>query len=200
MYEIDYIAAAQETEALMPVILWTILAAVLVLLAVFVAAHNSRSVLPALVLPPGESLPTTRLQRSAFWALLLGIPLIVTAGGIVAWFGPTAFDEDDSVRLSVTGLLIVGLFVLAAPTLLAGIWANRGDELDERDRAILARAPAGQAAAILIVLAVWIIGLQESYRGQPGIPQVFLYLIFWSCVEVSLLASNVGILIGYRRA
>lgn len=184
----------------MPVILWTIVAVILVLLAVFVAAHQSRSVMPALVMPPGESLPTTRMQRVTLWALLLGLPLILAAGGVVAWFGPTAFDEDAAVRLPVTGLLIVGMLVLAAPALLAGMWAARDDVLDERDRAILARAPAGQSAAMLIVLAVWIIALTESYRGQPGIPDVFLYLIFWSCIEVSLLASNVGTLIGYRRA
>jgi hypothetical protein len=183
------------------VILWTILAVSLVLLAVFLVARRSRSVLPALDLPPGESLPTTRMQRLALWAVALGLPLVATAGGIVAWFGPTVYYDDDSVRLPVTFLLIAGMMVLAAPTLLAGAWVGKGDGvLDERDRAILGRAPAGQAAAILIVLAVWIIGLQESYRGQPGIPRVFLYLIFWSCVEVSLLASNIGILIGYRRA
>jgi hypothetical protein len=182
------------------VILWTILAVSLVLLAVFLVARRSRSVLPALDLPPGESLPTTRMQRLAFRALALGLPLVATAGGIVAWFGPTVYYDDDSVRLPVTFLLIAGMMVLAAPTLLAGAWVGRDGVLDERDRAILSRAPAGQAAAILIVLAVWIIGLQESYRGQPGIPRVFLYLIFWSCVEVSLLASNIGILIGYRRA
>jgi hypothetical protein len=184
----------------MPIVLWTILAVVLVLLAVFVAARNSRSILPTLVMPPGESRPTTRMQRVALWALLLGLPLIVAAGGVVAWFGPTEYWENDVVRLPVTVLLIVGMLVLAAPTLLAGVWATQDRMLDERDRAIVARAPAGQAAAMLIVLAVWVFALQESYRDQPGIPGVFLYLIFWSCLEVSLVASNVGILIGYRRA
>jgi hypothetical protein len=184
----------------MAVILWTSMAVVLVLIAIVAIARHSRSVLPALVMPPGESLPATRMQRLASWALLLGLPLVAAAGGIVAWSGPDVFYDDDAVRLPVTGLLLAGMAVLAAPTMLAGAWVGREDLLDERDRAILARAPAGQAAAMLIVLAVWVIALQESYRGQPGIPHVFLYLIFWSCIEVSLLASNVGILIGYRRA
>ena len=100
----------------------------------------------------------------------------------------------------MTGLLLASMVVLVAPTLLVGTWAGREDgRLDERDRAILARAPAGQAAAMLVVLAVWMIALTESFRGEPGIPGVFLNLIFWSCLLVSLLASNVGILIGYRR-
>jgi hypothetical protein len=184
----------------MPAILWTIVAIVLVLLAVYAVARHSRSVLPAPGMPPGESPPATRMQRLASWSLLLGLPLVATAGGVVAWFGAEVFYDDDAVRLPVTGLLLAGMAVLAAPTLLAGMWIGRDDLLDERDRAILARAPAGQALAMLIVLAVWTIALQESYRGQPGIPHVFLYLILWSCIEVSLLASNVGILIGYRRA
>jgi hypothetical protein len=119
---------------------------------------------------------------------------------LVASFGPTAYSDDDAVRLSVTGLLLASVLALAAPTLLARVWATRDDDkLDERDRAILARAPAGQAGAMLVLLAVWIIALTETYRGEPGIPTVFLNLIFWSCLLVSLLASNVGILLGYRR-
>jgi hypothetical protein len=184
----------------MSVILWTVLALGLAFVAVLLAARHSRSIVPPLVMPPGETLPTAPLQRLMRWSLVLGLPPMVAAGVVVAWFGPTVYDDDDAVRLAVTGLLLASLLVLAAPTLLVGVWSSRGDErLDERDRAILARGPAGQAGAILIVLAVWMIALQESYRGEPGIPGVFLNLIFWSCLLVSLLASNVGILIGYRR-
>lgn len=184
----------------MSVILWSVLAFGLAFIAVAVAAYHTRSIVPPLVLPPGERLPTAPMQRLVRWSLVLGLPPMVAVGVLVAWFGPTVYDDDDAVRLAVTGLLVVSLLVLAAPTLLVGVWSSRGDEkLDERDRAILARAPAGQAAAMLVVLAVWMIALQESYRGEPGIPGVFLNLIFWSCLLVSLLASNVGILIGYRR-
>jgi ABC-type uncharacterized transport system permease subunit len=183
----------------MSVILWGVLALGLASIAVLVAARHSRSIAPPLVLPPGETLPTAPMQRLVRWSLLLGLPLAAAAGVVVAWFGPIVYD-DDAIRLLVTGLLLASLVVLAAPTLLVGVWSSRGDEkLDERDRAILARAPAGQAAAMLVVLAVWVIALTESFRGEPGIPDVFLNLIFWSCLLVSQLASNVGILIGYRR-
>jgi purine-cytosine permease-like protein len=184
----------------MYVILWTLLALGLVFLAVLIAARHSRSISPPLVMPPGETLPTTPVQRLVRWSLILGLPLALAAGAAVAWFGPTVYDDDDAIRLWVTGLLLASLLVLAAPALLVSAWSSRGDEkLDERDRAILARAPAGQAAAILVVLAVWIIALQEGYRGGAGIPATFLNLIFWSCLLVSLVASNVGILVGYRR-
>jgi hypothetical protein len=99
----------------------------------------------------------------------------------------------------VTGLVVASVLALAAPTLLAGAWARRDDDrLDERDRAILARAPASQAAAMLVLLAIWMIALTDTFRGEPGIPAVFLNLAFWSCLLVGLVASNVGILLSYR--
>jgi hypothetical protein len=185
----------------MPVILWTIIALALVAGAIAIAANQTRSIVPPLDLPPGETLPATPVQRLVRWALLVGLILMTAAGVVIAAVGPIQYFDDDTVRLAVTALLIASLFVLAAPSLVAGIWAARGaGVLDERDRAILARAPAGQAGAILVVLAVWMIALQETYRGEAGIPHVYLYLVFWSCLLVSLVASNVGILLGYRRS
>jgi hypothetical protein len=182
-------------------IFWSILALGLASIVLLAVARQSRSVLPPLVLAPGETLPTAPIQRAARWSLVVSLPLMLIAGGVIASEGPTVYQDDDTIRLLVTGLLIASLFTLAAPMLVAGIWSSRGDDkLDERDRAILSRAPAGQAGAMLVVLAVWTIALQESFRGQPGIPHEFLYLIFWSCALVSLLASNVGILMGYMRA
>jgi purine-cytosine permease-like protein len=195
------LAATTEKEIAMPVILWSILAVVLVLGVIAVARYHSRSILPPLVLPPGETLPTAPLQRLVRWSLALGVVPMAAAAVLVAWYGPTEYSADDAVRLLVTGLLLASLIVLAVPTLLASAWATRDDDrLDERDRAILARAPAGQAGAILVLLAVWVIALTETFRGEPGIPSVFLTLMFWSCLLVSLLASNVGILLGYRRS
>ena len=182
-------------------ILWAVVAVALVAVVIAVAAYQTRAITPALVLPPGETLPPTRLQRLVRWSLVLGLILMAVAGVVIAAVGPIQYFDDDTVRLAVTVLLIASLFVLAAPSATAGVWAIRGDEiLDERERAILARAPAGQAGAILVVLAVWVIALQESYRGEAGIPHVYLYLVFWSCLLVSLVASNVGILLGYRRS
>ncbi len=184
----------------MSVIFWSILALALVPAAAAVATFHSRSIAPPLVMPPGEAFPTTSLQRLARWSLALGLVPMALAGALVAWFGPTAYSDDDAVRLSVTGLVLASVLALAAPTLLAGVWARRDDDkLDERDRAILARAPAGQAAAMLVLLAIWMIALTETFRGEPGIPAVFLNLIFWSCLLVGLLGSNVGILLSYRR-
>jgi hypothetical protein len=183
------------------VILWIVIAVALVVLIVAAAAYQSRAIAPPLVLPPGETLPPTRLERLARWSLAIGLFLVAAAGVVIAAVGPIRYFDDDTARLAVTGLLVASLFVLAAPSARAGVGTIRGDEnLDERDRAILARAPAGQAGAMLVVLAVWVIALQETYRDAAGIPDVYLYLIFWSCLLVSLVASNAGILLGYRRS
>lgn len=184
----------------MAVIFWSVLALGLVGLVVLAAGYRTRAVLPPLELEPGEQLPTAPVQRLTRWGLGLGLVPMAVAAGLVGSVGPTVYSDDDVVRLSVTGLALAALLLLALPTLVAGMWAARGDRrIDERDRAILARAPAGQAAAILVVLAVWTIALQEGYRGAPGIPREFLNLILWSGLLVSLIASNAGILIGYRR-
>jgi hypothetical protein len=184
----------------MSVIFWSILALALVPVAVAVATFHSRRIAPPLVMPPGETFPTTPLQRLVRQSLALGLISLAVAGALVVSFGPTAYSDDVPVRLSVTGLLLASVLALAAPTLLAGMWARRDDDkLDERDRAILARAPAGQAAAMLVLLAIWMIALTETFSGEPGIPAVFVNLIFWSCLLVGLLGSSVGILLGYRR-
>ena len=185
----------------MSVILWSVLAIGLTFVAVLVAAHHARSIAPPLEMPLGETLPTAPLQRLVRWSLVLGLLPLATAAAVVTWFGPTVFDVDVTVRLSVTGLLLATLFVLVVPHLFAGIWCSSGSgKMDERDRAILSRAPAGQAAAMMVLLAVWMVALQEGFRGEPGIPTVFLHLMFWSCLLVGLMGSHIGILIGYRRS
>ena len=73
-------------------------------------------------------------------------------------------------------------------------------QLDERDRAILGRAATAQAAGILITLAIWTVGLSETFHAAGAVPVFYLYLVFWSCVVVHLLGLPVGILLGYRRS
>lgn len=184
----------------MSVILWGILALGLLAIVIAVAGYRTRAATPPLELPPGELFPSTALQRMTRWSLGLGVVPLVAAAVIVGSVGTIAWEDDDATRLLVTVLLLAAMIILVIPTMVAGTWAARDDgRLDERDRTILARAPTGQAAAILVILAIWTIALQETYRGTPGIPHTYLHLIFWSCLEVSLLASNVGILLGYRR-
>jgi drug/metabolite transporter (DMT)-like permease len=185
----------------MSVIIWFIVALGLVALAIVAAALQTRRLAPPIELPPGESMPTRPLQRLVRWSLALGALLLVIGIVILVRAGPIEAFDDDTTRLALELLFVAALAILAIPTLVAGGWATRDDgRLDERERIIVARAPAGQAAAMLVVLAAWWIGLTETYRDAPGIPPESLTLMVWSCLLVSLVASNAGILLGYRRS
>jgi len=185
----------------MNVILWALIALGVAFGVVFLAARSAQRRLPAVVLPPGEKMPRTALQQLAGRSLLFCLPLVVAAAGIVTYHGAQVYWDNDQVRLTVTGLLLAALAVFAFYAARVGTWTARDDgRLDERDRAILASAPAGQAPAMLVTLAAWMIGLVETYHGTHLVPSVYLYLIFWSCLMVSLLATFAGILIGYRRS
>ncbi len=43
------------------------------------------------------------------------------------------------------------------------------------------------------------IGLVEHFHSAGAVPLFYMYLIFWSCLIVNLMALPIGILIGYRR-
>ena len=114
--------------------------------------------------------------------------------------GPQRWYDDDTIRLTVTALLLAVLVVVAGATAWLGAQAKREDGiLDERDKDILARAPAVQGVAMLLTLAVWVVGLTEHFHEAGAVPHFYLYLIFWSCVLVDALGLPLGVLIGYRR-
>jgi len=182
-------------------ILWIILALVIASALVALGTRRSRRLLPALELPPGETFPATPLQRLATQSLIAAGALTAVCAGIVTVAGPQRFWDDDAVRLSVTGLVIVALVVAATVSLRASRWMSAGDGLlDERDRAILASASGGQAGAMLVVLAAWMIGLTEAFLPAGGVPVVYLYLMFWSVLLVSQLAWLAGLVLTYRRS
>jgi hypothetical protein len=184
----------------MNVVLWSILALGVAFGVVYIVIRRAQQRIPPLELPPGESMPTTALQRIARQTLMLASCLTLAAGAIVAYCGAQVFWDDDQVRLTVTALLIAALAVFTVYMSRVARWTTRDDgTLDERDRAILASAPAGQAPAMIVTLAAWMIGLTETYRDTHMVPTVFLYLMFWSCLMVSVLALLAGVVIAYRR-
>ena len=79
------------------------------------------------------------------------------------------------------------------------MWMIRDDTLDERDRAIIAAAPAGQAPAMMVALAAWLIYLVETFHTTHLVPSAYLYAMFWTVLLTSVLAALLGVLVGYRR-
>ena len=97
-------------------------------------------------------------------------------------------------------LLLAILVVVGGATIWLKAQIGREDgALDERDEAILGRASATQAGAILVTLVIWTIGLAEHFHEAGAVPVSYLYLICWCCIVVHLLGLPVGVLIGYRR-
>ena len=184
----------------MTVILWIVLALGVAFVALYIMVRRAQRQLPPLVLPPGETMPTTAMQRLAWQTLVPILLLTLAAAAVVVHHGADVAWANDRVRLTATGLLLAGLAVFTYYITRVRIWIIRDDgTLDERDRAILASAPAGQAAAMMVTLAVWMIGLTETFRATHLVPSAYLYLIFWSLLMVSILAMLAGVVIGYRR-
>lgn len=185
----------------MPAVLWLVLALVAAFGVVAVSARRARRTLPALELPPGESLPPTPLQRLALQSLIAASGLAAVGAGLVVYLGPQRLSDDTAIRLIVTGLALAALAVAALVPIRAGRWAAAdAGRMDERDRAILAGASSSQSGAILITLAVWMIGLAEAFRSAGAVPTVYLFLVFWSCVLINMFALLGGIVLAYRRS
>lgn len=182
----------------MSVILWTIAAIAVGLAGLTILAWFRRPKTPPLA--PGTELPATPLQRLAGWGLILGFLPTVAAGWMVLHYGAQTIYDDDGLRTVFTLLLLVVVAVFLGVTVRLKTWVSRTDSaLDERDRAILGRAPVLQSPAMLVVLAAWLIALIERFHAAGAVPLFYLYLIFWSCWAASLLAYPLGILVGYWR-
>ncbi len=185
----------------MPVILWTILAVLAVFGILWIAVQRAQRRLPPLTLDAGETLTPTALQQSTRGTLIACLALAVCSGGIVLTHGAQAFWDIDRVRLWVTALNVAILGVFAVHSARVGRWVTRDDgTLDERDRSILATAAAGQGPALLVTLAAWTIGLTEAFHVVGTVPTYYLYLVFWSCLIVNVLAALAGVMLGYRRS
>ena len=183
------------------IMLW-IPATLLVAFAVLAfTLRASRRALPALMLPEGETLPSTPVQRLA-GRTLAGVSLFaVAAAAVVARHGLETTWDQDVTRWTVTGLLMAGLGIFTVYMTRVSRWmAADTSPCDERDRAIIATAGGGQAPAILVTLAAWMIALTERYHVTHLVPSAALYAIFWSCIMVSIMALLAGVVIGYRRS
>ncbi|MCG6989259.1 MAG: hypothetical protein LJF06_13915 [Gemmatimonadetes bacterium] len=183
----------------MTIVLWSVLALGGGLLALWLAGRRMKRQEPPL--PADIDLPVTPLQRISRWGIGVSAVLAAAAAALLLWNGAETTFASDPLRITFT-LLLVGIVAVVGGV---GIWlraqVGRSDGvLDERDRAIVGRAPAAQAMAMLVTLAIWTIGLAEHFHDAGVVPVFYLYLVFWSVVVVDLVGLPVGILMGYRRS
>jgi hypothetical protein len=90
-------------------ILWIAAGLLIAGILVYLAALRTRRRLPKIDLPRGEKLPRTLLQRYASWTLFVVVLLTGVAGGMVVWYGPRVWWDNDPVRLAFTFVLIASV-------------------------------------------------------------------------------------------
>lgn len=184
----------------MTIVFWVILALGVALAWSIISVQRTRRVLRRGPEPAGESLPQTPLQRVAWQALISTLLFVAAAYAVVAYHGVVAVWDDDHVRILVIVFLVAALGGYTYYITRLRTWLVRDDgALDERDRAILAAAPAGQAPAMMVAMAAWMLYLSDAFHETHLVPSAYLYAIFWTLLLVSIVASLLGILIGYRR-
>jgi len=138
------------------------------------------------------------LQRRALLSLFVGVALSVALVVMFVTQGGVDSFSDTTTRVTLSALFVA---MLVFTGVLGVSWKARNApnaEVDERDLAILRRAPQVQLLAVMLTLAGWVIGLTEHYWEQGVMPIVWPYLMMWSILIVMSLAQALGVLIGYR--
>jgi len=138
------------------------------------------------------------LQKRAFYGLIVCIlwaialvVIFISKGGI------DTFVVDQGFEALMVGTLVAG-FLAYIITLLA-TRGKRGEvNMDERDKAILAKARATQLWSAMLILAAWTISLSRIYWEQGQLPVQYLYIIAMSTWIVVVVTENAAILLGYR--
>ena len=140
------------------------------------------------------------LQKRAFYCLIVSVLWAIALVVIFAVRGGIdGLVADRGSEALLVGTLIAG-FLAYLITLLA-TRGKRGEvTIDERDKAILAKARATQLWSAMLTLAVWAVSLSRIYSEQGLLPVEYLYLITMSTWIVVVVTENAAILIGYRRS
>ncbi len=180
----------------LPIGLIAVVALGAVAVALLVRSWPKRDELSAEERAEMAATPMPALQKRAWWGLAVTLATLAIITVILMNQGAAAYWEDDSLRLTVVGIFMAGLFGYVV-TLLAPLIRGNRHKLDERDRMVLSRAGAVQSGLVLIALGGWLITLTERFREQGAIPVVYLYLLFGSIVLINLIGQSLGILLGY---
>jgi hypothetical protein len=134
------------------------------------------------------------LQKRALCSFVLGLLLSVLLVVVFATRDIYTFDTDLNFRLIVYALWI-GVPLVNLVTISLAF--RKPQQIDERDRAIMERAPVVQYLAVLFSLVAWVIALTEVFGDKGQIPVIFLTLMVISALVISNVAQSLGILIGY---
>ncbi|MGD8330340.1 MAG: hypothetical protein PVJ49_12980 [Acidobacteriota bacterium] len=141
--------------------------------------------------------PMPPLQKRAWVGLSIAVITTAVVTYLVASNGAAEYWVNDQLRLTVMMIFIGGLIAWAIVPATLMLGEGERKNVDERDRAILARAPMFQQVAILLALAAWLISLTQRFHDEGAVPVVYLYLLFGSIILVNMMAQSLGVLLGY---
>jgi hypothetical protein len=153
-------------------------------------------------LEPGEKqkVPPAPLQRRAWWGLMITIVTSLLVVVVFLFRDASLYHEDRGTRLLTLGFVVAGILAYAIVVARTRLRKDSNEVvMDERDRMIIARAPAVQLYAVFTALLIWCVALTEAYWDRGAIPVFYPYLMFWTLYGVSIVAWSVGVLVGYRR-
>ena len=135
------------------------------------------------------------LQKRALYSLVISVALAIALIVVFVIRGDvTTFNEDLGFRLTVYALWIG---VPLVSLIIMKLTLRNPQQIDERDKLIMERAPKVQYLAVLFSLVAWVIALTEVFYDQGQVPVIYLTLIMIFTLIISTIAQSAGILIGY---
>ena len=180
--------------------IWIIFSFTLIFLIIFLSATRTRFQLEQKNLLSDLNLPKTYLEKATLIALIIVGIFGASGFGLVFYHGVQLWWEDDTIRGLVTALLLAAIAAYFIFDMVISRKKTASPQLiDERDELILNRACAPVGGTMMVLLAVWMVALTESFQETGLIPSYYLYLIFWSVVISNVMATLAGILMAYRR-
>jgi len=148
----------------------------------------------------GEALDTTPLQRVARASLISTCAFAGPGLGVLLVGGIDQWDARAGQRVLVSVLSLMGVIAATTPILFTRRAAYLGRlVLDERDLAVLQRAPEAQSWVLMVAMTAWTIGLTEQFLRDGAVPLPWLHVAFLTMIVLWALALPLGIVLGYRR-
>ncbi len=137
--------------------------------------------------------PMSPLHKIAWTGVLVGAVECLLLGAILSGSGGAAvYWEDDTLRLQVMAVFILGLVVTGA----LGAFAQA--KADEREQSALAWGSRMQSVAVLVTMALGVVSLTMRFHEEGAIPVVYAYLGFGMIFIVHSVANFFGFLVGLR--
>lgn len=180
--------------------IWIIASFIGIFIIIYLSGQRTKKLLQKQHMLPNMDMPRTTLEKLT--RLTIGIILIISFAVfmLIKSYGVQHWWEDDVIRGIATALFLTAIMVYFLFDLrVQKLRQQDNSPIDERDELILNRACAPVGGSMMVLLAVWMIALTETFQETGLVPSYYLYLVFWSVVIGNVIASLAGILLAYKK-